>query len=98
MPSSEQGNRILAINCGSSSIKAKLFQTTHAGGELQAIAEASIKNIASKGEKVVISVKWLKYGTGEDVEEDGEDGDQVECESSSNLPAGPSGGEGKGVP
>lgn len=79
MPPSSDVSYILAINCGSSSIKAKLFSSAE-DGSLTAVAEASIKNIAAKREKVAISIKWIQEATGENFEEEGEDGDKVDCE------------------
>lgn len=71
---------ILAINCGSSSIKAKLYKVDDSGkGQpLTAVAEGSIKGIAAKGQKIKIKLEWLD-GSGHDVSEEGEAGDQVDC-------------------
>lgn len=86
--SSPNAQYILAINCGSSSIKAKLYlldsraasgRSPH--GRDAPVAELSIKNIAAKGEKVVFKISWKGEFSelGSDVEDEGEPGDQVEC-------------------
>lgn len=70
---------ILAINCGSSSIKSKLYSVSPTKGQpLTAVAEASVKGIAAKGQKIKIKVEWLD-GKGNEVNEEGDDGDKVEC-------------------
>ena len=71
---------ILAINCGSSSIKGKLYQIPSKDAEAKVAASLSVSGISSKGEKVKISVKWTGE-KGTDVDEEGEDGGSVECES-----------------
>jgi acetate kinase len=70
---------ILAINCGSSSIKSKLYSISSTKGQaLTAVAEASVKGIAAKGQKIKIKVQWLDK-SGHDLSEDGEEGDVVDC-------------------
>lgn len=70
---------ILAINCGSSSIKSKLYSVSETKGQpLTPVAEASVKGIAAKGQKIKIKVEWLD-NSGHDVSEEGEEGDVVEC-------------------
>lgn len=70
---------LLAINCGSSSIKGKLYAIPQNKSEpLEPTADLSVSNISSKGEKVKIEVKW-ENGKGNDVAEEGEDGGSVEC-------------------
>jgi acetate kinase len=69
---------ILAINCGSSSIKGKLYQIASKDAETKVAASLSVSGISSKGEKVKISVKWIGE-KGSDVDEEGEDGGSVEC-------------------
>jgi len=72
---------ILAINCGSSSIKGKLFHLPSTKSEaLKPAAQLSVSNISSKGEKVKIKIKW-DGEEGRDVEEEGEDGGDVDCTS-----------------
>jgi acetate kinase len=71
---------ILSINCGSSSIKGKLYELPSSQEKpLIDLANLSVSNIASKGEKIKIKIKW-ENGKGKDVEEEGEDGAEVECE------------------
>jgi acetate kinase len=70
---------VLAVNCGSSSIKGKLYSVPSKDKPLDLIAQLSVSNISSKGEKVKISVKWANE-QGKDVNEQGEDGGTVECE------------------
>lgn len=45
---------------------------------MTAVAEGSIKGIAAKGQKIKIKLEWLD-GSGHDVSEEGEAGDQVDC-------------------
>ncbi|KAI5450497.1 hypothetical protein NCC49_002954 [Naganishia albida] len=72
---------ILAINCGSSSIKSKLYSVSSTKGQpLTAVAEASVKGIAAKGQKIKIKVEWLD-GKGNNVSEEGEEGDKVEYQT-----------------
>jgi hypothetical protein len=77
---------ILAINCGSSSIKAKLYALNDSAKRqpLTAVAEGSIKGIAAKGQKIKIKLEWLD-GSGHDVSEEGELGDQVDCTSEVSI-------------
>jgi acetate kinase len=71
---------LLAINCGSSSIKGKLYHLPGSKDEpLKDAASLSISNISSKGEKVKIKIQW-QGEEGRDVEEEGEDGGEVECQ------------------
>jgi len=72
---------LLAINCGSSSIKGKLYTIP----DLNTQAELSVSNISSKGEKVKIKIKWVEGGQGKDVNEEGEDGGSVTCKLSLEL-------------
>ena len=65
---------LLAINCGSSSIKGKLYSIP----SLDAVASLGVSNIASKGEKVKIKVSWVEK-QGKDISEDGDDGGSVKC-------------------
>jgi acetate kinase len=66
---------LLAINCGSSSIKGKLYTIP----DLKTQAELSVSNISSKGEKIKIKIEWVEGGEGKDVKEEGEDGGRVKC-------------------
>jgi acetate kinase len=71
---------LLAINCGSSSIKGKLFHLPGSKEEvLKDAASLSVSNISSKGEKIKIKINWQEE-EGRDLEEEGEDGGEVECE------------------
>ena len=71
--------RVLAINCGSSSIKGKLYEIKAKGDQPQNVASLSVNNIASKGEKVKIEIEWADGQNGTNVDEEGEDGDKVDC-------------------
>jgi acetate kinase len=72
---------LLAINCGSSSIKGKLYHLpTSQEKPLKDAASLSVSNISSKGEKIKIKIQW-KGEEGKDVEEEGDDGGDVECTS-----------------
>lgn len=77
---------ILAVNCGSSSIKSKLFLIPdNKNDALKAVADVTVKNIGSKGDKVKFKISWEDSEDtgklGEDLEEDGEAGDSAECRS-----------------
>ena len=64
---------LLAINCGSSSIKGKLYSLP----ALDKKAELGVSNISSKGEKIKIKITWTD--SKDNVDEEGEDGGSVEC-------------------
>jgi hypothetical protein len=50
---------LLAINCGSSSIKGKLYHLPGSKDEpLNDAASLSVSNISSKGEKIKIKIQW----------------------------------------
>lgn len=70
---------ILALNCGSSSIKSKVYRLPleHPAP----VASVSISNIGSS-RAVSIKVKW--QGNGNDNNEDGPQGDKVHCKSYEN--------------
>jgi acetate kinase len=71
---------LLAINCGSSSIKGKLYPLPPSKDEqLKPTANLSVSNISSKGENVKIKIKF-EGEHGKDLEEEGEDGGEVDCE------------------
>lgn len=76
---------LLALNCGSSSIKGKLFDLPPAATPadldvpLNGAATIAVSNIGSKGDKVVIKVSW-EAGRGQDVKEEGAEGSTVERE------------------
>lgn len=75
---------LLAINCGSSSIKGKLYHLPASRQEtFKLAASLSVSNISSKGEKIKIKVQWDEE-EGSDVNEEGEDGGTVECEHAIN--------------
>lgn len=72
---------LLAVNCGSSSIKGKLYAIPPAKSDpLGTVADLGVSNISSMGEKVKIKVTWSE-GKGKNVNEEGEDGGSVECEA-----------------
>ncbi|BEI86211.1 hypothetical protein CcaverHIS002_0604980 [Cutaneotrichosporon cavernicola] len=68
---------LLTLNCGSSSIKGKLFNIPSKEAPLEAVAKISVLNIGAKGDRVHVVVKWLD-GLTEDVDERMGDGGQVE--------------------
>ncbi|EIW70960.1 acetate kinase [Tremella mesenterica] len=71
---------ILAINCGSSSIKGKLYPIPSQPTQpLRDCASLSVSNIASHGERIKVKVNWTEGGKG--LEEEGEDGGNVEYSS-----------------
>ena len=71
---------LLAINCGSSSIKGKLYAIPSSySQQLKTEATLGVSNIGAKNEKVQIKVKWSD-GQAKDVSEEGDDGDEVDCE------------------
>lgn len=78
---------LLAINCGSSSIKGKLYALPASKSDpLDSTASLSVSNISSKGEKIKIKISF-EEGKGQNLEEEGDDGDAVDCK----LPASQSG-------
>ncbi|BEJ17045.1 hypothetical protein CspHIS471_0604460 [Cutaneotrichosporon sp. HIS471] len=68
---------LLTLNCGSSSIKGKLFNIPSKEAPLEAAAKISFLNIGAKGDRVHVVVKWLD-GQTEDVNERMGDGGEVE--------------------
>ncbi|WVW84889.1 acetate kinase [Kwoniella bestiolae CBS 10118] len=72
---------LLAINCGSSSIKGKLFGIPKSTSEpLDSQASLEVVNIGSKDEKVKIKITW-EGDRGENLTEEGKSGDEVDYES-----------------
>jgi acetate kinase len=77
---------LLAINCGSSSIKAKLYKVPSEKSQaLSDVASLNVSNINAKGEKIKIKVSWAEGVSGKDVDVEGEDGDKVERELTSGC-------------
>lgn len=74
---------LLAVNCGSSSIKGKLYEVYQTSEELRSVAILNVSNINAKGEKLKIKVKWSD-GKGDDVNKE-EDGDDIERECTEIL-------------
>jgi acetate kinase len=73
---------LLAINCGSSSIKGKLYEVpTSSAEELVLAATLGVNNINAKGEKLKIKVQWENASN---VEEE-KDGDEIERKFGSPL-------------
>lgn len=71
---------LLALNCGSSSIKGKLFTLPASSKEpLVHAAKIAVSNIGAKGDKVTTKIEW-DGDKGHDVDEVGEQGDRVERE------------------
>ncbi|KAL1413135.1 hypothetical protein Q8F55_000884 [Vanrija albida] len=67
---------ILALNCGSSSIKGKLFALPPASDSpLARVATLAVSNIGAAGDAVTLRLRWA---TGEDVREAGGDGGSVQ--------------------
>ncbi|WWC62791.1 acetate kinase [Kwoniella dejecticola CBS 10117] len=72
---------LLAINCGSSSIKGKLFGIPKSKSDpLEPQSSLEVVNIGSKDEKVKIKITW-EEGKGENLTEEGKNGDEVDYES-----------------
>ncbi|WWC88663.1 acetate kinase [Kwoniella dendrophila CBS 6074] len=72
---------LLAINCGSSSIKGKLFGIPKSKSDsLDFQSSLEVVNIGSKDEKVKIKITW-EEGKGENLSEEGKNGDEVDYES-----------------
>ncbi|WVQ85013.1 acetate kinase [Cryptococcus sp. DSM 104549] len=63
---------LLAINCGSSSIKGKLFSIP----SFELLANLAVENITSSDEKVKIKINW-EEGKGDDSEEEADYGDKI---------------------
>lgn len=75
---------ILALNCGSSSIKGKLFAfPTSPSAPLVSIATLAVSNIGAHGDNVTLRLKWEN---GPDERQTGADGGSVERESDSTMP------------
>nr|WPS94677.1 acetate kinase [Naematelia aurantialba] len=71
---------LLAVNCGSSSIKGKLFALPSSiSAPLEQRASLSVTGIGSHGDKVNFKVNW-EQGHGKAVDEDGDDGASVDYE------------------
>ncbi|WWC70956.1 acetate kinase [Kwoniella pini CBS 10737] len=72
---------LLAINCGSSSIKGKLFGIPKSKSDpLEPQSALEVVNIGSKDEKVQIKITW-EEGKGDNLTEQGKNGDEVDYES-----------------
>lgn len=52
---------LLTLNCGSSSIKGKLYHLPSPSAPLEPAAKISVSNIGSKGDKVKLKVNWLDH-------------------------------------
>lgn len=77
---------LLALNCGSSSIKGRLFALPTAGagsprGVLEDVARIAVSNIGAKGDTVQLKIGW-EAGRGEDVKQEGGEGATARRESS----------------
>lgn len=71
---------LLALNCGSSSLKSQLYRYTEGDStSLKPVAKASASNVGAKGRKVELKVSWTD-SKGEDKKVEKEQAD-VECES-----------------
>ncbi|WVR09779.1 acetate kinase [Kwoniella sp. DSM 27419] len=69
---------LLAVNCGSSSIKGKLYGIPDSPSQpLESLSNLEVTNIGSKDENVKIKIKWAK-GKGDDLTEEGKRGDEVD--------------------
>lgn len=73
---------VLAINCGSSSIKGTLYSIESKTADLETVADLSVSNISSAGEKIKIQIAWTESSLGDNIEEEGEDGAEADCGSS----------------
>ncbi|WRT67973.1 acetate kinase [Kwoniella shivajii] len=72
---------LLAINCGSSSIKGKLFRIPKSKSDpLEFQSALEVVNIGSKDDKVKIKITW-EEGKGDNLTEEGKNGDDVDYES-----------------
>ncbi|CAK9784412.1 acetate and butyrate kinase [Cutaneotrichosporon oleaginosum] len=69
---------VLTLNCGSSSIKGKLFHLPSKEAPLKPAAKISVLNIGAKGDRVHVVVKWLDDEGRDDVDERMGDGGEVE--------------------
>lgn len=76
---------LIALNCGSSSIKGKLFELSdEKGGPMEEAGALSVSNIGAKGEQIKVKVKWFG-GRGDDVEVEKGDGADVQRGCTANL-------------
>lgn len=71
---------ILSINCGSSSVKGKLFEIASDKRSLTPAASLAVSGVGAAGKKIQIKVEWIGDIKGKDVKEEGDDGDSVECQ------------------
>jgi acetate kinase len=77
----EMPSYILSINCGSSSVKGKLFEIASDGKNLTPAASLAVTRVGAPGEKIQVKVEWTGDIKGKNIKEEGEDGDTVECKN-----------------
>lgn len=76
----DKAEYLLAINCGSSSIKGKLFAIP----SFELLANLAVTNISSSDERVKIKTTW-EEGKGKDSEEEADYGDKIRCRSEADV-------------
>lgn len=76
----DKAEYLLAINCGSSSIKGKLFAIP----SFELLANLAVTNISSGDERVKIKITW-EEGKGKDSEEEADYGDKIRCRSEADV-------------
>jgi acetate kinase len=69
---------LLTLNCGSSSVKGKLYNLPSKDAPLAPAAKISVSNIGAKGDRVHVALKWLDGAGRGDVDERLGDGGEVE--------------------
>lgn len=71
---------LIALNCGSSSIKGRLYAVPHSKKEkFEQQATLAVSNIGAPGEPIHFTLKWSK-GQGKDMDIHTDDGGSVERE------------------
>lgn len=71
---------LIALNCGSSSIKGRLYVVPHSKKEkFEQQATLAVSNIGAPGEPIHFTLKWSK-GQGKDMDIHTDDGGSVERE------------------
>lgn len=83
-------SQILALNCGSSSVKAKVYSIGEGEGQgiqPELFASIAISNINAQAEKIGVKLKWAD-GRGKDINEEQDSGDAVKRESTHSCERG----------
>jgi hypothetical protein len=71
---------LLALNCGSSSIKGRLYRAASASAPLESLAQLAVSNIGAKGDTVRVQIRWSGDVSAKDVDEAGGEGGSAQRE------------------